>query len=319
MSIATGTAEKISVENAKTDKLFYFVANVVIYRESDGRCLILKRHDREKVHPGKYCVPGGKLEWKDMDVNNPTRINGNVLDYENAVEDLLAREAFEEAGVRIKKGLTYTNSVSFIRPDGIPVVLVKFAAKYESGDIKLEEDGFTDYAWVNADEVTKYLCIDGIQEEIIQTIAHFAPGSARQKPKVGVGVMIFKDGKLFLQKRKGAHGEGEWAFTGGHLEHLETFENCAIRETLEECGVEIANVRYQFTSNVMHYAPHHYVHIGVIADWKSGEPQILEPDKATEYGWFDLDHLPEPLMAMAKQGIEQYKVGNRGTDDRIIL
>jgi len=56
-------AEKISINNAKINQLFYFVANVVIYRESDGRCLILKRSDDEKVHPGKYCVPGGKLDW----------------------------------------------------------------------------------------------------------------------------------------------------------------------------------------------------------------------------------------------------------------
>lgn len=168
------TAKKISIDNAKVDKLFYFVANVVVYRESDGRCLILKRHLREKVHPGKYCVPGGKLEWKDMDLDNPTRINGNVLDYQDAVEDLLVREAFEEAGIKIGKKLHYINSVSFVRPDETPVVLVKFAAKYESGDIKLEEGGFTDFAWVNASEVMDHKCIDGVQEEVIQTIKLFS-------------------------------------------------------------------------------------------------------------------------------------------------
>src|SRR3989344_7896336 len=94
-------AEKISIDNAKKDKLFYFVANVVVFREEDCRCLILKRSKREKVHPGKYAVPGGKLEWTNLDVNNPTRINGEVLDFENAVEDLLKREVKEEAGKEI--------------------------------------------------------------------------------------------------------------------------------------------------------------------------------------------------------------------------
>ena len=91
-------AAKISLDRAKKNKLFYFVANVIIYRESDKRCLILKRDEREKVHPGKYAVPGGKLEWEDLDIAKPTRINGDVLDFENAVEDLLARETLEEAG-----------------------------------------------------------------------------------------------------------------------------------------------------------------------------------------------------------------------------
>lgn len=167
-------AGKISLENAKRDKLFYFVANVVVYRESDKRCLILKRDPREKVHPNRYAVPGGKLEWKDLDVAKPTRINGDVLDYENAIEELLHREVFEEAGIEIEKGLIYINSVAFIRPDEIPVVLVKFAAKYRKGDVKLEKGAFTDHAWVNKEEIKEYDCIDGIKDEVAQTIDAFS-------------------------------------------------------------------------------------------------------------------------------------------------
>ena len=96
-----------------------------VYRKSDGRCLILKRHELEKVHPNKYAVPGGKLEWNDLPLDNPTRLNDNVLDYEDAVEKLLHRETLEEAGIEIdlSNGLKYINSVAFIRPDGIPVVV----------------------------------------------------------------------------------------------------------------------------------------------------------------------------------------------------
>lgn len=159
-------ASKISLDNAKKDKLFYFVANVVVYREQDGKCLILKRDMRETAHPGKYAFPGGKLEWKDMDINNPTRVNGDILDYENAVEELLKREVMEEAGIEIHDAFAYVNSVAFIRPDEIPVILVKFAARYKSGNVKLEEGSFTDHAWVNEDEVKNYDCIEGIKEEV---------------------------------------------------------------------------------------------------------------------------------------------------------
>jgi 8-oxo-dGTP pyrophosphatase MutT (NUDIX family) len=166
-------AKKISLQNAKTDKLFYFVANVVIYRNSDKRCLILKRSEKEKVHPGKYCVPGGKLEWQQLDLTKPTRINGDVLDFEDAAEELLAREAKEEAGVNIKNDLRYINSVAFVRPDEIPVILVKFAAEYKNGEVKVEDGAFTDFAWVNADEVKNYECIKGIPEEVAKTIEIF--------------------------------------------------------------------------------------------------------------------------------------------------
>ena len=167
-------AEKITLNQAKQDKLFYFVTNVVVFRESDKRCLILKRDPREKVHPGKFAVPGGKLEWSDLDLTKPTRMNGDVIDFENAIEDLLKREVFEEAGIEIEDNLSYINSVAFVRPDGIPVVLVKLAAKYKSGEIKLEKGAFTDFAWVNEEEVKNYDCIKGIQEEIFKTIRLFS-------------------------------------------------------------------------------------------------------------------------------------------------
>lgn len=166
-------AEKISIDEAKKDKLFYFVANVVIYRDEDKKCLILKRDKRETVHPEKWAVPGGKLEWEDMPIDKPTRMNGDVIDFENAIEDLLRREAREESGLEISDELHYINSVAFIRPDGVPVILVKFAAKYAGGEIVLEEGAFTDYAWVDENEVKQYECIEGVHEEVAKAVGLF--------------------------------------------------------------------------------------------------------------------------------------------------
>jgi ADP-ribose pyrophosphatase YjhB (NUDIX family) len=167
-------ANKISIDKAKTDKLFYFVANVVVYRESDGRCLILKRSKNEITHPGVWAVPGGKLEWSDLDITKPTRINGEVIDFEDTIIKLLQRELFEEAGIKMTNEIHFINDVAFIRPDNIPVVLVKFAAKYESGDVVIEEGSFTDSAWVNDAEIKNYKCIDGLDEEISITTKLFA-------------------------------------------------------------------------------------------------------------------------------------------------
>lgn len=127
------------------------------------------------------------------------------------------------------------------------------------------------------------------------------------KPKVGVGVMILKDGKVLLGRRKGSHGEGEYAFPGGHLEYMESFENCAKREVKEETGMEIADIKFLFLANIIKYAPKHYVHVGLIADWKSGDPQVLEPDKSESWVWFDLNQLPEPMFEMCRLSIDSYK------------
>ncbi len=130
-----------------------------------------------------------------------------------------------------------------------------------------------------------------------------------RKPKVGVGIMILKDGKVLLGKRKASHGVGEWQFPGGHLEYLESFEDCAIRETKEEVGLEITNIRFLFLANVKKYEPKHYVHIGLIADYKSGEPSALEREKSDNWNWYKLDNLPTPMFEMCRLSFEAYKTG----------
>jgi len=136
-----------------------------------------------------------------------------------------------------------------------------------------------------------------------------------QHPRVGVGVMLMKDGKILFAKRRGSHGEGEYAFPGGHLEYMESFEDCARREVREECGLEIQNIRFQYFANVTKYAPKHYVHIGLVADWKSGEPKILEPDKfASTWEWYEIDHPPEPLFEFCALAIECHKTGRNYLD-----
>ncbi len=127
------------------------------------------------------------------------------------------------------------------------------------------------------------------------------------QPVVGIGVMILKKGKVLMTQRKGSLGGGEWQFPGGHLELMESFEECAKRETMEEAGIEIENVRFGCLANVKKYGGKHYVHIGLIADWKAGEPKRLEPEKSGEWFWFDMDILPEPLFEMCKLSFEQYK------------
>jgi len=126
-------------------------------------------------------------------------------------------------------------------------------------------------------------------------------------PQVGIGVMILKNGEVLLGKRKGSHGEGEYAFPGGHLKYMETIESCAKRETFEETGIKIKNVRFQFLANVRKYKPKHYIHIGVVADYKSGKVQLKEPEKSEGWDWYNLDKLPKPLFWMAKLAIDSYK------------
>jgi 8-oxo-dGTP diphosphatase len=124
--------------------------------------------------------------------------------------------------------------------------------------------------------------------------------------KVGIGVMIFKDGKILLGRRKSSHGIGDYAFPGGKLEYMESFQECAEREVMEEAGIKIKNIRFNLLGNES-YPGKHFAHIGLIADWESGEVQNMEPEKCEGWEWYDLNALPEPLYRMAKLGVENLK------------
>lgn len=134
--------------------------------------------------------------------------------------------------------------------------------------------------------------------------------STELKPNVGVGVLVVKNGKILMSRRKNAHGAGQLAFPGGHLEHLESFESCARRETQEECGIEIQNVRFMLLYNMTAYAPKHYVHVTMIADWASGEPVNLEPDKSEFFQWMDLDEITGSMFDSAKVSLEHYRAND---------
>jgi len=134
-----------------------------------------------------------------------------------------------------------------------------------------------------------------------------------QYPKCGVAVMVIKDGKVLVGKRKGAHGAGDYAFPGGKLEWMESFENCAKRETREEAGIEIKNIRFLRLLNFKFYEKH-FVDVGVVADWAGGDPKIMEPEKCEGWAWYDMDKLPSPLFKGCESCIKAHKTGKQYFD-----
>ena len=129
-----------------------------------------------------------------------------------------------------------------------------------------------------------------------------------ERPKVGVGTCVVKDGKVLLGKRKSKHGEGYWCFPGGHLEHNEKIEDCAERETFEEAGIKIKNVRIGPYTNDFFPSGQHYITLYVLSEYDCGEVRVMEPEKCETWQWFDWDFLPKPLFLplqnLLKQGFD---------------
>lgn len=125
-------------------------------------------------------------------------------------------------------------------------------------------------------------------------------------PKVGVGVLVLRNGKVLMGERRGSHGEGTWAPPGGHLEYGERWEECAKRETYEETGLEIKDVEFfTCTNDVYPEIGKHYVTIFMRARWVEGNPINYEPEKCVRWEWFQWNDLPSPLFKPMESIVRQ--------------
>jgi ADP-ribose pyrophosphatase YjhB (NUDIX family) len=61
-----------------------------------------------------------------------------------------------------------------------------------------------------------------------------------RQPKIAAGVVVEQDGGVVLVRRSVDPRRGFWSFPCGFMEIDETLEETALRETREECGLEVA-------------------------------------------------------------------------------
>jgi ADP-ribose pyrophosphatase len=118
------------------------------------------------------------------------------------------------------------------------------------------------------------------------------------RPRVGVGAIVFHEGRVLLVRRGIEPSLGLWAIPGGSLELGETIQEGAEREILEETGVVIRAGEPVWTFDFFERDPDgrvrfHYVIVDVLAEYVSGEARGA--DDAAEARWLgpaDLEALP---------------------------
>ena len=95
-------------------------------------------------------------------------------------------------------------------------------------------------------------------------------------PRVGVGAVVLREGRILLVRRGAPPAEGLWAIPGGGLKLGETLREGAEREIFEETGVAIRAGEPVFTCDVCERDAEgrirfHYVIVDLAADYIGGE------------------------------------------------
>jgi 8-oxo-dGTP diphosphatase len=132
------------------------------------------------------------------------------------------------------------------------------------------------------------------------------------RPGIGILVILKAENCILLGKRKGSHGHGEWSFPGGHLEMGETPIDCGKRELFEETGIDISNLHpldIGYTNDIFYKDNKHYITLYQLYNIQEKlTPILIEPEKCFEWGWFDINNLPEPLFLCIKNYLVKYKL-----------
>ncbi|MFT5809226.1 MAG: 8-oxo-dGTP diphosphatase [Moritella dasanensis] len=118
-------------------------------------------------------------------------------------------------------------------------------------------------------------------------------------------IVFIKGSQVLLSFRQNTEFlDLQWSLPGGRIELGETPKVSALRESLEEVGVEPSNLIFLFQFPDPNVDCQHYVY--VCDDWQ-GELTNAEPHLCGEVSWFDIDAVPRvcaptiaPIMAELK-------------------
>lgn len=136
----------------------------------------------------------------------------------------------------------------------------------------------------------------------------FENGNQSSLRHVTAAAVVIKNNKILLAKRaEGLLEAGKWCLPGGYMDRDETSKQCAIRETHEETGWEVDDVRLLWVNDnpARPYEDRQNVEFIYLC---SATRKTTEADtESDDVRWFDLNELPKQIAFDHHESISIYR------------
>ncbi len=113
--------------------------------------------------------------------------------------------------------------------------------------------------------------------------------TTEERPGIAAAIVV-QDGAVLMVRRRVAEGQLSWQFPAGEIEPGEGPEQAAVRETLEEVGMNVTALKllgervHPKTGRSMSY---------VACAVESGAPYVADDEELAELAWVQHVQIPE--------------------------
>ncbi|WP_420036118.1 NUDIX domain-containing protein [Streptomyces sp. cg28] len=285
-------------------------ASALIYNDRGEYLLHLRDYYPSRIwEPGMWSLLGGGREPQDT-----------------TLEDTVRRELAEEAGLDLPDLTAF--ATEYATNDGTTVPIAIYAGSWNGDPRELRLTEGVMLAWFHPDDLHRLRIADTTSELVRRhATSHPRPQSAPETEEqrlaaphgtvpniIGVHLYLERpDGTVLLGLRHpdSAFAPSTWHVLAGHCEQ-ENAIDCLIREAREEAGLHIERQDVELVHVVHHIGqPKNPPRMGLFFRARSwhGEPELREPDKCTQWRFWDPAALPDDLVPYTRMVIEKIQNG----------
>ncbi len=247
------------------------------YLEIDSKLLLLQRASN-KLEPGRWGVPGGKLEKGETP------------------EQAAVRELSEETGISVESPsqVRYVGAL-YIRKPGVDYIYHLLRVQVEQmPDISLSNE-HENYKWASLKDLEEMPLMTGGKE----ILDYYRKTLIKKRSGASVNAYLIlrrKDEILLHLRKNTGYCDGMWGLVAGHVEDGESATAAMIREAREETGIELSPSQIKVV-HVMHRKTNR-LNIDVFFDCQSlhGSIRNLESEKCEKLEFFPLSALPSNIV-----------------------